>query len=79
MIKTKVNEFVDYVMSFYGDADAIYPMNITRVDVLEALAIRLMPDNNMLNEHGRSFNTIPFEGDSFDREYVRDIMLEVKK
>jgi hypothetical protein len=79
MNKAKLNEFVDYVLSFYGSAkkyDRVYDIGeVTRMHVLEALAIRLMPDCCMLNEFAKPINTIPFEGDSFDREYVRDIII----
>ena len=60
----KNEAFISYVLSFYGDgADAIYPMGATRETVVFALGMRLAgrPD-------------LPFDGDSTDREMVRDIM-----
>ena len=58
-----MNGFIDYVMSFYGPGE-IYDMNATREEVEDALAIRLE-------------NTeIEFAADSFDRELIRDIILD---
>ena len=59
-----MNEFVDYVLDFYGVA-GIYPMGVTRDDVLLATGIRIEQRKD-----------IEFQGDSFDREYVRDILIE---
>lgn len=58
-----MNDFIEYVMSFYGPGE-IYDMNATREEVEDALAIRLE-------------NTeIEFAADSFDRELIRDIILD---
>ncbi len=59
-----MKEFVDYVMGFYG-ASGIYDMDVTRDDVLLATGMRL---------EGRK--DIEFTGDTFDRELVRDILIE---
>jgi hypothetical protein len=64
IMSPKNEAFISYVLSFYGNgADAIYPMGATREDVIFALGIRIAgrPD-------------FPFDGDSTDREMVRDIM-----
>jgi hypothetical protein len=54
--------FYSYVMSFYGP-DEIYDMNCTLDMVMEATEKYLsLPDTR-------------FDGDSFDRENVRDIMM----
>jgi hypothetical protein len=60
-----MNDFIEYVMSFYGSVeDAIYDYAFTREEVEAALAIRLE-------------NTeIEFAADSVDRELIRDIVLE---
>jgi hypothetical protein len=55
-------EFVDYVMSFYG-SDGIYPMGATEDMIQEAT-------QKYINDGG------DFCGDSFDREFVRDIMIQ---
>lgn len=62
----RINEFVDYVLSFYGDAshDPVYQMNVTRDDVLHALVELLLQAPKL-----------KFEGDSIDRERVRDVMI----
>lgn len=58
-----MNDFIEYVMSFYGP-EGIYDMNATREEVEAALAIRLE-------------NTeIEFAADSYDRELIRDIILD---
>ena len=58
-----MNDFIEYVMSFYGP-EGIYEMNATREEVEDALAIRLK-------------NTeIEFAADSYDRELIRDIILD---
>lgn len=61
-----VNEFVDYVLSFYSKGE-IYDIGATRTEVLHATFLRLTRESN-----------IPFEGDSLDREKVRDIILELR-
>ncbi len=62
---TQITEFVEYVLSFYGTG-GIYDFGATEADVRSALDQRL-----------RSASAdCPFEGDSIDRELVRDIMLK---
>jgi hypothetical protein len=58
-----MNDFIEYVMSFYGP-EGIYDMNATREEVEDALVIRL--------ENAE----IEFAADSFDRELIRDIILD---
>ena len=59
---TDLNEFYSYVLSFYGP-NGIYPIDATLDMVMEATAKYL------------KFPETDFCGDSFDREHVRDIML----
>jgi hypothetical protein len=59
-----MNKFADYVMDFYG-VSGIYPMGVTRDDVLLATGMRLALRKD-----------VEFDGDSFDREMVRDILIE---
>ena len=62
-------EFLDYVMSFYGDADAIYPIDgLTREEV--ALATLNYLD---LCAVGDTVNW--GDGDSLDRERVREFII----
>lgn len=60
-----MKDFIEYVLKFYGmTEDAIYDYAFTLEEVEAAIAIRLQ-------------NTeIEFAADSFDRELVRDIVLE---
>ena len=62
-------EFLDYVMSFYGDADALYPIdNLTREEV--ALAVL-----NYLDLCAVSDVVNWVDGDSLDRERVREFII----
>ena len=63
-------EFLDYVMSFYGDADAVYPIDgLTREEV--ALATL-----NYLDQVAASNGMITWgDGDSLDRERVREFII----
>ena len=63
-------QFLDYVMSFYGDDDALYPIdNLTREEV--ALATL-----NYLDQVAASNGTINWgDGDSLDRERVREFII----
>ena len=58
-------EFVDYVLGFYGE-EGLYEFEppATREEIQKALCIRV--------QHTETYY---FEGDSTDRELVRDIML----
>ncbi|CAE7314029.1 unnamed protein product [Symbiodinium microadriaticum] len=57
------SEFVDYCLSFYGEG-GIYDMGATRNQVIGATRKRL------------DDLTVPFDGDTIDRERVRDILIE---
>ena len=63
-----VNNFVQYVLEFYGDK-GIYDLGFkpNKEDVLIALALRL-----------DRYQQVEFAGDSTDREFVRDIMLDMR-
>ena len=58
-----MNQFYKYVLSFYGK-HGLYPMGATLVDVKAATKIHKHRTN------------IEFEGDSVDRETVRDILIK---
>lgn len=61
-----ITNFVNYVFDFYGKG-GIYDFGATRKEIREALTIRL-----------NTRADTPFEGDSVDREMVRDILLDMK-
>ena len=61
MMYETIDGFYDYVLSFYGD-DGIYKIGATRDMVMEATQKYISSGANCC-------------GDSFDREHVRDIML----
>ena len=58
----RMNEFVEYVHDFYGK-DGIYDMGATRDNITTATI-----------DYISSENSLPFYGDSLDRERVRDIL-----
>ena len=59
-------EFLDYCLSFYGEG-SMYECGLTPEDLTKAILIR------------KTFNfATDFEGDSIDREMVRDIALIAK-
>lgn len=65
--KDFINHFIDYVMSFYG-ADGLYPIQgINRTVVRKATndVMRIAKIKGQL-----------FCGDSFDREQVRDLLID---
>lgn len=61
-----MNGFIDYVLSFYG-IGGVYEMGATREQVEQALNKHLA---NCLS------TGLEFCGDTVDREWVRDIMIE---
>ena len=63
-----MKKFVDYVLSFYAKGE-LYDIGATREEVITATQIRM----------NSSDHDTPFEGDSFDREYVRDIIVSLRK
>ena len=73
-----LTQFVDYVDSFYGQDDPVYPMTsqitkqpLTKVDILRAAQNYLKRCQDKTNK----FCTWG-DGDSLDRERVRDILLD---
>lgn len=60
------HEFIDYCLSFYG-VGGIYDMGAKRDDVAVATGIRMVLCDTLRLE---------FEGDSIDREAVRDILID---
>ena len=63
-------EFLDYCMSFYGDDDALYPIEgLTR----EELALATL---NYLDLCEEGTHITWGGGDSLDRERVRDLVIE---
>ena len=73
-----LTEFIDYVDSFYGTNDPIYPMMcrenkqpLTKFDIERATQNYLV----MCQDETNKFCSWG-DGDSLDRERVRDILLE---
>jgi len=65
----RAQAFINYVFSFYGGPHGLYASffgsGVTKKEIARAHRIRLKLD-------------LPFVGDSFDREMVRDIMLKIR-
>ena len=62
-----LTEFIDYVMSFYGPEglyQEFFVQPLMRSEVEKAVVKRL------------GETTVPFDGDSIDRERVRDILFD---
>ena len=74
-----LTDFVDYVYSFYGDKkDALYPLfnvdtdkQVDKIDILGAVYDYLHEVNKRNDDHFTWG-----DGDSLDRERVRDILLD---
>ena len=73
-----LTNFVSYVDSFYGGNDPLYPMvnvetkqPLSKIDILAATEISLAQCSD-----DRVTNCTWGDGDSLDRERVRDILLE---
>ena len=66
---TNLQEFYDYVLSFYG-ADGLYPMNATLKLIKQATLTHIQ----ILELKGNEFC-----GDSVDRECVRDLLISKYK
>ena len=65
-----LTDFVDYVYSFYGAPDALYPMGVTKADILGA-TYDYLHAVNQINDEKFTWG----DGDSLDRERVRDILV----
>ena len=64
-MKHPQQEFIDYVFDFYGQ-DGIYDMQATKEQIATATNIRLK---------SLKYVKLPFDGDTIDRELVRDILI----
>ena len=74
--KRQIDDFVDYVDSFYGQNDPLYPLvyqgqPLTKTDILQATIVYL----DQCQNDDFEFCTWG-DGDSLDRERVRDILLD---
>ena len=72
-----LDEFVDYVWSFYGSDDPLYPIQgLTKKDIYNAFFIyKERIEKGDIEYAHYSWG----DGDSLDRERVRDIILENPK
>ena len=77
-LNNMMTDFVDYVDSFYGENDPVYPMvktdtmeTLSRVDIYGAVYEYLQ----LCTDETETLYTWG-DGDSLDRERVRDILLQ---
>ena len=75
ILTSQRQEFIDYVYSFYGSYDAIYPLHqmvtdqkLTKADIEKALKVYEL----FLNEPESTWTW--GDGDSIDRERIRSIL-----
>ena len=80
---TNVQEFVDYVWSFYNPQSELYPIKgLTKEDIFDAFKVyqsRLLDayfNNNELYYFNNNGYNLWGGGDTIDRGRVRDIILE---
>jgi len=66
----QIDEFIDYVFSFYGADDALYQMNVTKDDITLATEDYLQ----LISDLDSDIFTWG-DGDSLDRERVRDMLV----
>ena len=67
-----LQEFVDYVWSFYSPQSDLYPIKgLTKKDIFDAFNVYV----NRIESNNNQYYTWGY-GDSLDRERVRDIILE---
>lgn len=64
-----IQEFINYMMSFYGPAGIYSELNFNEIQVATALGVY----RGRLHQQGSEF-----VGDSVDREAVRDIILAAR-
>ena len=67
---SNLQEFIDYVWSFYNTEDGLYP--------IEGITKQIILDASWLYLQMCCYESIP-DGDSLDREHVRDIILNGPK
>ena len=70
-----LKEFIEYVWDFYNPNSDLYPIKgLTKKDILEALNV--YQDRIIEAESNNNDRYTWGDGDSLDRERVRDIILE---
>ena len=74
LFMNSLTEFVDYVWSFYGSDDPLYPITgLTKKDIVDAFDIYV----ERIEKGDLEYVHYTWGGgDSLDRERVRDIILE---
>ena len=74
-----LTEFIDYVWDFYSPNSDLYPIKgLTKQDILDALNVYQQRIKAAESNNGLWFNVSYSwgDGDSLDRERVRDIILD---
>tara|TARA_B100000945_G_C19973800_1_gene408819 strand:- start:262 stop:531 length:270 start_codon:yes stop_codon:yes gene_type:complete len=76
---TDLQEFIDYVWSFYNDKDGIYPIKGLTTDHIFTAIKEYARRINIAKENNNMYFNVTYswgDGDSLDRERVRDILLD---
>ena len=63
-----MRDFIDYVLDFYG-VGGVYDMGVTWDDAFAATI-------DYVNEYLPDDNTKAFQGDAWDREGVREVLID---
>ena len=77
-INNQLDEFIDYIFLFYGADDAIYPLRKIDTDAkVNKNDILIAVHQYLATIRKRNSETYTWgDGDSLDRERVRDILLQ---
>ena len=73
MDKKEKDWFVSYCLSYYGKNE-IFDIGATKEEIEKAIEVRQTDQEGILREFNKPLSEIEFDGDSIDREMIRDIV-----
>jgi len=77
MDKKEKDWFVSYCLSYYGKNE-IFDIGATKEEIEKAIEVRHTDHEGILREFNKPLSEIEFDGDSLDREMIRDIVLTLR-
>ena len=77
MDKKEKDWFVSYCLSYYGKNE-IFDIGATKAEIEKAIEVRQTDQEGILREFNKPLSEIEFDGDSIDREMIRDIVLTLR-
>jgi len=77
MDKKEKDWFVSYCLSYYGKNE-IFDIGATKEEIEKAIEVRQTDQEGILREFNKPLSEIEFDGDSIDREMIRDIVLTLR-